>query len=196
MNPVIIAAAKFEIEPLVAELKQHGHSPEFGLVGIGAINAAKNARVTADFCRNRDVIFVGTCGSFVPFDGVKLIRATKVFWSPTGERVGLAYTVRDTAPPISLPDPPIWATQLDTRQVLCSPTISLTNHLSPNLPAEALVENLELYSCISDIAEVCATLAVILAITNQVGPDSHAQWRQYFSIAASRTAEFIAGNIK
>jgi hypothetical protein len=195
MNPVIVAAAKFELDPLVHALEQRGHGPEPRLVGIGALNAAKKARGVADACRGRHVIFIGTCGAFVPFTKVMLIRATEVLWSPTGERMGLSYTIKDTAPPISLPEAPAWARGLPPRRVLCSPTISLVSKLPEGLAPEQAVENVELYSCISEIAASCASVAVLLAVTNQVGEDSHTQWRQNFTLAAGQTAEFVVGRL-
>ena len=64
LNPVLIAAAKFELDPLVGTLQEKGHTPEAKLTGVGALNAAKKARALGEACRGRHVIFVGTCGVF------------------------------------------------------------------------------------------------------------------------------------
>lgn len=195
MNPVIVAAAKFEVDPALHALEQRGHSPDIRLVGVGALNAAKKARSVADTCRSRHVIFLGTCGGFVPFNKVTLIRGAEVLWLPTCERLGFGYAVKDIAPKIALPEPPHWAKSLPSRRILCSPSISLVSNLPDHLTAEQCVENIELYSCIGEIAASCASLAVVLAVTNQVGTDAHSQWRQNFTLAAGLTAEFIAGKI-
>jgi hypothetical protein len=192
VNPLLIAAAKFEIEPLLNALQQIGHTPDYILTGVGAINAAKRARSIAETARGRSVIFVGTCGSFSPFSKVYLVRASEVHWSPTCERLRLSYTVKDSAPPIILPEPPAYLRNLPSRKVLCSPSISLVSKLPDGFSAEQSVENIELYSCIGEVSSQCANLSVVLAVTNAVGPDSHAEWRQNFTIAAGRTAEFIA----
>ncbi len=191
MNPILVAAAKFELDPLTGALQERGHTPEVKLAGIGAINAAKKARALGEACRGRHVIFVGTCGTFSHFVRPYLVRAHEVLWSPTSDRVGMSYTVRDSAPGISLPDPPALARNLPARRVLCSPSISLVSRLPDGVGADTAVENLELYSCIGEIAATAASLAVILAVTNAVGADSHTQWRQHFTEAAGLTAEFI-----
>jgi hypothetical protein len=195
VNPIIVAAAKFEADPLVSALQEKGHTPETRLVGVGAINAAKKARAIGDSVRGRNVIFVGTCGSFSGFSKVTLVRANEVLWSPTSERMGFSYTVKDSAPPIALPEAPAWARSLPTRRVLCSPGISLVSKLPDGIAPDAAVENLELYSCIGELAASAASLAVILAVTNAVGPDSHAQWRQHFTLAAGLTAEFVGARL-
>jgi hypothetical protein len=195
LNPVLVAAAKFELDPLSNSLQQKGHAPEARLTGVGALNAAKKARAIGESCRGRSVIFVGTCGTFGPFTRPYLVRATDAVWLPTCERLGLSYTVKDSAPAIHLPEPPLWAKQLPGKKVICSPSISLVGKLPDGVAADQAVENLELYSCIAEIAANATSLAVVLAVTNAVGPDSHAQWRQHFTEAAGMTAEYINARI-
>lgn len=192
MNPILIAAAKFELDPLTNSLQQRGHTPETKLTGVGALNAAKRAKALGDACRGRDVLFVGTCGTFGPFSKVTLVRATEVHWVPTCERLGFSYTVKDSAPPLTLPEPQAFCRSLPAKKVVCSPGISLVAKLPDSFTADGTVENLELYSCIGEIAQVAQSLSVILAITNHVGADSHAEWRQHFTSAAGLTAEFIS----
>lgn len=195
MHPLLISAAKFEVEPLSNALQQNGHTPDILLTGVGALTAAKRAKMIGEACRGRQVIFVGTCGSFSPFQKVYLIRATEVYWSPTCERLKLSYSVKDSCPPIQLPEPPAYIRGLPTRKVLCSPGISLVGKTPEGFASDLIVENLELYSCIGEIASQAASLAVILAVTNAVGPDSHMEWRQNYANAAGRTAEYIAARI-
>lgn len=195
MDPVIIAAAKFELDPLVGALQEKGLTPTTKLIGIGAINAAKRARAVAESCRGRHVVFVGTCGTFGSFSRMHLVRASEVIWLPTCERMHLSYTVKDSAPPITLPPPPAYISSLPERKVICSPGISLVSKLPDNLAPELCVENLELYSCIGEIATQAASLSVVLAVTNAVGPDSHSQWRQHFAGAAGATAEFLCARL-
>jgi hypothetical protein len=195
MNPVLVAAAKFELDPLSNALQSHGHTPETRLTGVGAIQAAKRAKTIAEACRGRHVVFVGTCGAFTGFSRVTLVRATDVVWLPTCERVGMSYTVKDSAPPITLPPPPAWVGKLPEKKVICSPGISLVSRLPDGYTPDQCVENLELYSCIGDIAQAAASLVVILAVTNAIGPDAHAEWRQHFATAASMTAEYVGSRL-
>ena len=67
--------------------------------------------------------------------------------------------------------------------------------LPDGFAADTAVENLELYACIGEIAQAAQSVAVILAVTNAVGADSHSQWRQNFASAAGMTAEFISSRI-
>ena len=195
MNPILVAAAKFELDPLANALQERGHAPELRLTGIGALNAAKKAKAIGDSCRGRDVIFVGTCGTFGAYAKVHLVRASEVLWIPTCERMGFSYTVKDTAPPIALPEPPLFCRSLPVRRVVCSPGISLVSKLPDGLPADAMVENLELYACAGEIAASAQSVSVILAVTNSIGADAHSQWRQHFTEAAGMTAEFIASRL-
>jgi hypothetical protein len=196
MNPILIAAAKFELDPLCNTLQQRGHTPETKLAGVGALNAAKKALRLGEACRGRDVIFVGTCGTFGVFtQRVTLVRAKEVVWIPTCERVRMSYTVKDSAPPVLLPEPPLWCKSLPERKVVCTPAVSLIGTVPEGGQAETMVENLELYSCIGEIAAQARSVAVVLAITNAVGADSHAQWRQHFAEAAGLTAEFIGARL-
>ena len=195
MDPIIVSAAKFELDPLANALQEKGLNPATRLVGIGPLNSAKRARQVAEYCRGRNVIFIGTCGVFGKFSKIYLVRAHEVHWLPTCERIGLSYTVKDSAPPITLPPSPLYCRQLPEKKVICSPGISLVSKLPDFLPSDQCVENLELYSCIGEIAAQAASLAVILAVTNSIGPDSHTQWRQHFAAAAGATAEFIIARL-
>ena len=74
-------------------------------------------------------------------------------------------------------------------------THGLVTKLPDGLQPEGHVENLELYSCIGEIAAQAASLAVVLAVTNAIGPDAHLQWRQNFAGAAGMTAEFVSSRL-
>src|SRR5690606_14674849 len=103
--------------------------PETHLTGIGAINAAKEAKTLSEVCRGKHAIFVGTCGVFVPFAKIKLVRIQRVLWLPTGERTGLSYPVKNSAPPIDLPPCPPWCVDIPAKKAVCSPSISLIKTL-------------------------------------------------------------------
>src|SRR5690606_21966944 len=98
---------------------------------------------------------IGTCGSFYSFSGVHLVRIEKVYWLPTCERAGISSSIAGIHPPLQLPRPPSWL-DLPSRIAVCCPAISHQNdflHENMQIPEdrEMLVENLELYSCISGI---------------------------------------------
>ena len=88
MNLSIIAAAKFEVEALKNVLEQLGFTPEVHVLGIGALNAAKNARPIAEACRGKNVVFVGTCGSFNHFSKPYLVTGKEVHWLPSISTIG------------------------------------------------------------------------------------------------------------
>ena len=195
MNLVVIAAASFELDPLVHSLQQRGLTPDHLMTGVGAVKAAQNSLSLAKKCRGKDVIFVGSCGSFTPFEQVQLVRASSVIWSPTGERMGLAYGVAGTNPPVELPPPPAWVQSLPERVVACGPSISLVSRPPEGYGADRVVENLELYSCAGAISRQAKSFCAILGITNQVGSEAHSQWKQHFTSAAGKTAEFISSQL-
>jgi hypothetical protein len=196
MDLSIVAAARFEVEPLKNAIEHLGFSPEVHLVGIGAINAAKNARTVAEACRGKNVVFVGTCGTFGDFSKPQLITGSEVHWLPTGDRMGFSYTVKDSAPVFTLKRPLPAVSALPQRKIICGPSVSKIAKLPDGyIPAE-YVENLELYSCGQEIGAKAGWFSVVLCITNAVGPDSHIQWKENFANAATETAEFFKTRLK
>lgn len=195
MNLTIVAAAKFEVEPLKNALEQLGFAPEVQIVGIGALTAAKNSRSVAEACRGKNVVFVGTCGSFSEFSKPLLISGQEVHWLPTSDRMGFSYSVKDSAPPIKLRKSLSLVAGLASKKIVCGPSISKIATLPENFHGESCVENLELYSCAAEIEAKAASFSVILCVTNLVGPDSHAQWKENFASAATETADFFKNAI-
>lgn len=196
MELSIIAAARFEIEPLKNVIEHLGFAPDVHLVGIGALNAAKNARPVAETCRGKNVVFVGTCGTFGEFQKPQLITGNEVHWLPTGDRLGFSYTVKDSAPVIALKKPWTVVAGLPQRKIICGPSVSKIATLPESFPPGECVENLELYSCAQEIAAKAASFSVVLCVTNAVGPDSHLQWKENFANAATETAEFLKTRLK
>lgn len=195
MNLTIIAAAKFEVEPLKNALEQLGFAPEVQIVGIGALNAAKNARGVAEACRGRTAVFVGTCGSFSEFSRPVLITGQEVYWLPTSDRLGISYSIKDSAPPIKLRKSLELTNGLPSKKIICGPSISKIGTLPDNFLSDSCVENLELYSCAAEIEAKATSFSVILCVTNLVGPDSHQQWKEHFASAATETANFFKNAI-
>lgn len=203
MSVIIVAAVRFEAEPLLQKLELMGMKATFVEIGIGAINAARASEKLQTAVKGKDVILVGTCGTFGKFSEPLLVRACRTLWLPACVRASIAWSIEGIDPPIDLPDPPIWAKSLPTATVICGPTIAksplipepIVEHL--NLWNHShLVENLELYSCIASLASSARSMVSVLGITNAVGPDGRQQWRHYFKTLATMTAEYIGDHIR
>lgn len=195
MDLSIVAAARFEVEPLKNAVEHLGYVPEVHLVGIGAINAAKNARLVAEACRGKNVVFVGTCGTFGEFSKPQLITGTEIHWLPTSDRMGFSYTVKDTAPAITIKNPLPSIAGLPSKKIMCGPSISKVTTLPDGYTPHEWVENLELYSCAQEISAKAASFSVIFCITNAIGPDAHVQWKEHFANAATETAEYFKSRL-
>ena len=97
---IITSAAKFEIEPLLAKMMKQA-SIDWVFCGVGVLAAAAAGQRLQSSCRGREVLFIGTAGTFGTFKKVELCHARTLHWSPTCARVGLSYAV-DKTPPLSL----------------------------------------------------------------------------------------------
>ncbi len=186
---IVVAAAKFETEPLRNKL-----APQVGIdwlcCGVGVIAAAAAGQRLRISCRGREVIFIGSCGTFGKFKKIMLCRAQALHWSPTCARTGLSYAV-DATPPLSCPSSSCY-NDLPVAEVFCAPNISLTNTLPAAAPAGILcVENVEAYAFLSQLGDTASSVSVLLAITNAVGKDAHQQWQQHHAQAARLTAAYV-----
>ncbi len=188
----MISAAAFEYAPLREQLQSRSFysDAQFFEVGIGPINSAQFVASNLTSFKNKNVIYIGTAGTFGNFEGVRIVRAATVQWLPTCERHGLSYAVKPD--PILKLDRPLSAlAELDSVKVICSTNVSLSNELPVELIPKNTVENLELYSCARQIAGVSASFTGILGITNAIGKDAHQQWRSNFHEAAQLSASII-----
>ena len=195
MEITLVSAARFEAEAFLRAATTPNLTINYLSCGIGALHAAKEESRLARLCRGKQVLFIGTCGSFAPFHGVELVQIDQVHWLPTCERAGYADSIAGLHPPIVLPEAPAWL-DLPIRTALCGPTISRYDLISAKLQAglaakDLLVENLELYSCIGAIAHSCQSLAVVLAITNEISDLGRSQWREHYLEAAEKTAAYL-----
>ena len=186
---IIISAAQFETAPLHAKLKGEVDI-DWALCGVGALAAAAAGQRLQAACRGREVLFIGTCGTFGNFNRVELCRAHTLHWSPTCGRAGLAYAVDET-PPLALASSACYE-DLPAAQVFCAPNVSVINTLPEAAQADMLcVENIEAYACLFSLAKTAKTVDVLLAITNAIGKDAHQQWRKHHAQAATLTAEYV-----
>lgn len=195
---LVVAAVAFEVTPLIEKLNAQKVDHDFFAIGIGSLAAAKSSASLAALAVGRDVLFVGTCGSFSGFSKVELVTAKACHWLPVGERFGAAYAVSGTNVDFQLVKGP-YTIDIKEKIVICSPSIAL----QPVLPPQSVfaskisecVENLELYSILPEVLASAASLSVVLGVTNQIGPLAHGQWKENFPKAARLSADFIASQI-
>ncbi len=191
MKPLIVAAAQFEASPVLKSLEKIGVSADLFILGVGALEAARQS--TKLDTKGRDVIYVGSCGLFDNFNGLELVGVEKAVWLPTCERHGLSYSIKNTNPPVAFSQYPKWSENIERKIVICSPTISISPKLPELFIPKNTVENVELYSAANKLIEA-KSLSLLLAVTNQIGPTAHTQWKQNFKNASQVVADFIERN--
>jgi hypothetical protein len=187
---IIVSAAKFEALPILSSLKKIGPRIKHIEIGVGAINAAKNAAQLAKACKGKHVLFIGSAGIFGKFSGVQLFKGKSVEWLPTGAREGLGYSVPKDNLFITLPKPHLMYADIHSAHIICSSTVSLICKNNPKSKIPAL-ENLELFSCAQEISESAKSFSVVLGITNKVGKSSHEQWLEHWKEASQMIANYI-----
>ena len=194
MTLLVVAAARFEAEQSLSVLKSVDPTVEFFELGVGPLPAAKAEAALLEKCRGKDVLYIGSCGSFYPFEGLHLTSADEVHWMPPCMRTGIAsYPEEFSMKPFQCPESPL---ELPRKSVLTTPSISLVDHFAPEVLSiiphrNSLTENMELY-CVMGALLQARSLHTILGVTNQVGPEGSRQWEANFREIAKMTAEFIS----
>lgn len=194
MTLLIAAAAAFELEPLTTILTARRLDFKVFTVGIGALEAARNANALAASAANKDVWFLGSCGIFAGFNGVEVVEARSVSWLPYGLRTGKSYKIAGSMPSIPLPSAAISQTGKKV-DMLCSTTISLDPFLPVGYDPKGYAENIELYSITGPVMETCRSFRAIFGVTNAVGRDAHRQWQANYREAAQACAYFIGNQL-
>lgn len=193
MSLLVIAAVKFEALPLLEELYKRNFSFDFFPVGIAPLNAAKSSEKLAETCQGRDVLYIGSCGSFAPFKKPYLVRATSTYWMPAGIRSGISDIEASWYPKITFPQGKLGG-KLPEATILTSPEISLTKTIKREClkeeKIENLFENMELYP-VAEALKQSRSLDIILGVTNEICQDSRKQWKENFKEVALLTKEFI-----
>lgn len=195
MKNLLVSAVRFEAEAALSVLRQKDDEWDYFEVGIGPLNAAKSEAALAAVAVGKRVVFIGSCGSFYPFQRPHLVSIDTVFWMPPCVRTGLAQMPDGIHPPVALA--PSGFPLLPKKKLLTTPSISLRDDILPNLDLPArddLVENMELYACIGGMLANAAKFDVIMGVTNQVGPLGREQWRANFKHVTQMTADFIANS--
>jgi hypothetical protein len=192
---IILSAAKYEAQPTLDQLQENGIESAFISIGVGALNAAKNAATISDHCEGKHIIVIGTCGIFGDFSKPTLITTNNVHWQPTSVKTGEAYLIKGLHEQILLNKETQISRDLTPKATICGSAISLNEDPPSGFALNDAVENLELYSCIEEIHNKALTLDVVLGITNQVGPAAHAQWKSNHSALAEMTAKYISSSL-
>ena len=181
-NLIIIAAVDFEFSPL----KKLFPDAIFFEFGIGALAAAARISAAKSKFENKDILYIGTAGTFSKFENVEVVRASTVAWLPTCQRQNLSYSVEKN-PLLTLNSHSQFAS-ISPRNVVCAPNVSLVDNLPAELTPKNTIENIELYSVASHLLPIAKSFTAVLGITNAVGKNSHEQWKANFKTAANEIA--------
>jgi hypothetical protein len=182
---ILAAAAQFEAIPTMAVLNRLKINYTFIEIGIGAVNAGIIAGRLSALIVDRDVIFIGSCGQSSPLQDPYLVECESVSWQPGDVRQNHAYLIPGVEPILSLNS---WgeASSLPKASISCSGAISLVKETRP-----AIFENLELYSVARSWQSAARSFRAVLGVTNEMGPDSHNQWKKNFGRVTIMTAEWL-----
>ncbi|MBI2602370.1 MAG: hypothetical protein HYW48_04875 [Deltaproteobacteria bacterium] len=202
MSLLVVSAAHFEAQATLELLEKRNVPASFFLLGVGPIHAARAEQRLGEASKGKDVIYVGSCGSFYPFEDLHLVSIDRAYWVPPCYRTGISDNLDGLYPPIKFP-PGIFSLPkfgLPVKKLLCSPTISRVDHfderIAKTLPSpDELVENMELYVCARALIDNARSVNVILAVTNRVGPEGRLQWKRNFANGAALTAQFVTSHI-
>jgi len=197
MSLLIVAAVEFEVLPLTKELQKKNISFDFFPVGIDPLSAARASEKLAHGCRGKDVIYLGSCGSFAPFKKPYLVKVKKTLWMPAGIRSGISDIEPSWYKEITFPEGRLGQDLLEAT-VLTSPEISLTKTITrKNLleeDQETLYENMELYP-VAEALKKAKNLDIILGVTNEICADSRKQWTENFQEVSYLMRDFILSSL-
>ena len=193
-NLVIVSAAPFEVQPL----KEKYPSLSFIECGIGSLEASFRSCYYLEYLKDKDVIFVGTCGSFSKFRKIELVCASKLLWMDVGERIGYSQSIERLYPGVDV-DSHFFA-ELNEKIVVTSPSISQSSFIHPQCSLQTdcqhlYVENLEAYAFFAPLQNILRSFHIILAVTNELCLSARQQWRENFRIAAQLSSEYLLNKL-
>lgn len=201
-RPLLVVAAwapELRALPATSALRRAPWPVARAVVGVGLIEAAAGAARAIAKLRPRAVVLIGTAGRYA---GVKEIEiggvasAARLHLASLGVARGDAYL-----PP---PLPAVVESSARLRQqiarelppfdVACPLGITKTRAAARRLAQAtgAALENLEAFAVGRAAAAARVPFAAILGITNDVGPDAHAQWRANAEGAAAAACAVVA----
>lgn len=147
-----------------------------GAVGVGPVESALGI---ARFIAQRSpacVVWVGTAGAYPDGPAIgAVVAARRVGWAHGVATMGWGYVPRH---------PPVLLTDATLRQRIALPeadavtvgAISTAPELVAALGADWSVETMEAWSVARACEAAGIPFAAILGVTNEVGPQAHAQW--------------------
>lgn len=172
---------------VAAVAEELGTLPGLAL-GVGPVRAAAGmARALAERSP-AGVVLVGSAGAYPRGPAVgSVVAGRRLGWADGASAAGLAYA--PLMPPVVegavVPGVP-------PADVLTLPSITTDPGLVRALALGWQVEHLEAYAVAWACREAGIPCAVLLGISNEVGPDAHAQWRTHRGEAeAAARAEAI-----
>ncbi len=191
-KPLIISAVRFEAEATLASLDPKMY--DYVELGIGPVHALVGALKLREQATGRQVLYIGSAGTFGEFKEPYLTQVKRVWWLPTAERMGMAKYMPNLYPPLEMTKRTDLG--LPDCEVFTSTSVSLsalTSVIDSRLPAlEESVENMEAYCVVAQLLPVVSQLDILLGISNQVGSKGSEQWQTNFRKVAELSAHFIA----
>lgn len=164
MDVLLVAAVVEELEG------QAGHA-----LGVGMVRAAARMARLLEVHRPARVVLVGTAGAY-PVAGAprigEVVTASSVALGSGTAALGRGY-VPQAPPPIQA----VPAGGLPAHAVLCCTAITSDVDLAVALGVHATVEHMEAYGVALACQDAGVPFCAVLAVTNIVGPDAHAQWK-------------------
>ena len=162
---LVVAAVREELGLLPGEV-----------LGVGPIAAAVRAGALVESRRPTCVVLVGTAGAYPGGPAVgTLIAASRVGMSWGVSTLGLGYMPLPLSP-VTCDDRLLGLLGLETYPVLTTGCITTDPDLAHRLADGWTVEHLEAFSVAHACREVGIPFVAVLGITNQVGPNAHAEW--------------------
>ena len=145
-------------------------------LGVGALVAGvQMARLLSEL-RPRGVIMVGTGGAYegsVPIGSACVAR--RVGYTSSAARMGLGYTPRPPDP-VLCEQSLVEESGLPVVDVLTVSAITTDRLLGQRLADGWQVEHLEAFGAAWACAQAQVPFALVLGISNEVGPEAHVQW--------------------
>lgn len=188
---LLISAVGFEAKPTIDMLTKNNIDHEYMEIGIGPINAAKSSALLKAKAKGKNVIYIGSAGTFDDFTSPFLVSVDQVLWMPTAERMGTAKFMEGLHKPINIPATNNFS--LPSMTVLTSTSVSLDASIELSLLPEPshLIENMEAYSVAGELIEVAESVDIIFGITNGVGPDGSTDWVKNFKKISFMTSDYL-----
>jgi purine-nucleoside phosphorylase len=176
------------IEPELAGLNKTPPGWSVALTGIGGLASAASAARLLEATRPSKVLFVGTCGAYSP--GLKIgdcIAASAAVAISVPEIQQRAYRPKKETAKWSA----TWALPLPPTVVASAPAITANHDDALLLGQVADAENLEVAGIFASCHQANVPVAAALAVSNQVGPACHAEWRENHSSVCKKLVAML-----